>query len=71
MAYECNAECEEHRQKMLAALNCVGAHLKVNQLLAGYRVHRELKAGESRCEGCVLERYCAGIRRGLQSVIGF
>jgi hypothetical protein len=64
-------KCEEHRQKIVAALACIGAHLRVNQVYAGYRIHREPEVGESRCEGCILERYCAGIRRGLQDSIGF
>jgi len=66
-----DATCEEHREKMIAALSCVGKHIKVNQVLTGYRVHREPEVGESRCQGCLLERYCVGIRRGLQSLIGF
>ena len=66
-----DARCEEHRQKMIAALSCIGKHLRVNEVLGGYRVHREPEADESKCQGCVLERYCVGIRRGLQSSIGF
>jgi hypothetical protein len=71
MTEGCDEKCEEHRQKMIAALDCIGKHLRVNQILAGYRVYRETEVGESRCEGCVLEQYCKGIRRGLQSAIGF
>jgi len=71
MAEICDAKCEEHRQKMIAALSCIGPHLRVNQIYAGYRVYREPEAGDSQCKGCVLDEYCVGIRRGLQSSIGF
>lgn len=63
------AACEERRLKIIAALDCFKAHVRVNQVLAGYRVHRDEEVGASKCEGCVLRQYCVGIRRGLQDII--